>query len=32
VWRLWRGTAAMLHLWRFTLRRRFWQPAAATRP
>ncbi len=31
VWRLWRGTATGLTLWRFTLRRRFWQPAA-TRP
>ena len=32
VWRLWRGTAAMFTLWRFTLLRRFWQPAATTRP
>jgi hypothetical protein len=30
VWRLWRGTAAMFA--RFTLRRRFWPPAASIRP
>jgi len=32
VWRLQMGTAALLPLWRFTLRRRFWQPAAKTAP
>jgi hypothetical protein len=32
VWPLSTGTSAMLTLWRFTLRRRFWQPAAATTP
>ena len=32
VWPLWQGTAAVFHLWRPTLRRSFWQPAASTRP
>ena len=32
VLRLWRGTATGLNLWRFTLRRRLWHPAALTRP
>ena len=32
VWRLWRGTATLFSLSCFMQRRRFWQPAAATRP